>query len=130
MMIVQDDRKPLLVDKPAHVLRFHQVGEMRIAVVVMTSINMVQPGHRRYFVRSADVGMIPFCQKIHPVRIGENEKEDDIVQCPERFCVLGCHEVISKLEVMLSRCTFGGMESAIDVDYRFPFLRKFLGRLG
>ena len=67
-MVIQNHRIPLPIDNAGDIPGFRQIIHVRIAVVIMACIQMIQPGHRTHFIGCPHVGMVPFCQHLHPIR--------------------------------------------------------------
>ena len=79
-------------------------------------------GTDRVFVTRGTLTM-RFGDEIVAVRIHVNEEDDDVVEEAPRLFVVAAHHLVDHLAELLRADRFGGVESAVDPDDGFAFLR-------
>ena len=120
VVAAENHGEPRLICQTVDVLSLDQVEHEGITIVVVTRVNVIQPGHPTGFVGGAQVPAVPLRDHVHPIRIGKHKQKDGVVENLTDVEVFRCHQVIGQLHVVLCRGNLGGMETAINIHDRLP----------
>ena len=120
--------EPVLVEDPAHGLRFGKVEHEPVPVVVVSRIALIEPGHGRAFVFRTEVFAVPVAFHLLSVRVRRrNEKHDDVLEDFVRGeGGLAGDQVVGQLHRHLGRGDFGRMQVAGDEEDDLAFARQRL----
>ncbi len=127
-----DLRKPVMVEDFGHGFCLREVEHEPVAVVVVSGVMMVKPGHTAAFMFSAHIFPVPLCDHLVTVWIWGGDKQyDDITQ--DFLGIIrslsGC-EFISQFHRHLRGSHFCRMLAACDKHDGFSFLGEFFCLLG
>ena len=125
VMIVEDLRKPLVVENAVLVLRLGLRGHEEVAIVVVADVLLVQPRQLRHRpLLRIRIAHVPVGDEIVAVGIRVNEEDNDVVEDAHGLLVGLAHHVVHHLAELLCADDFGGVESAVDPHDCLAFLRE------
>ncbi len=92
VLVVDDLRKPDVIQLAGDGLRFRLREHEPVAVVVVTDVAMVQLGQRRLLIRRADMRHVPVGHLRGPIRVHvRHHQQDDVVSHPANLFGLARH---------------------------------------
>ena len=110
VVVVDDLRKPLLVQHPVDVGRLGKGGHVEISIVVVPGILLVQDGHPlRTPPQRVGLTHVPIGNQLHAVRIHLNGQKDYVVEDAQGFRVRATDHAVNEFDELVGTQDFGGV---------------------
>ena len=125
VVVVEQLRKPLVIERAVDVLGLGLGRGEEVAVVVVADVLLVEPRQvgegpqLRVLVAHVPVG-----DQLVAVRVGVHEENDAVVQEAQRLLVVAADHLVDHLGELLGAERLGRVQAAVDPHHRLPFLRQ------
>jgi hypothetical protein len=117
MMVVNNLRKPLVIENAVDCFRFRLRSHVEVTIVIVTYILLIKPRHTRSrpFCRIRFTH-VPVGNQIHSVRVDANGQENHVFQEARGLSIVQANHLIDQLHQLLRAEHFRGMQTSIDPD--------------
>ncbi len=125
MMVVEDLRKPLVIEDAIDVLGLRLRRCEEVAVVVVPDVLLIKARQvRQGPFRRVAVAHVPIGDQVVTVRVRVHEQDDRVVEKAHRLLVGTADHLVDHLRELLRAQRFGRVQPAVDPDDCLAFLRE------